>query len=101
MSKKQKSLKIGSVNLRKKKNESDKNSYYLKLDDNYSIVDKDGNVLETKFINLENPVARRERILASGKFKGDREKLEQEIKNYSSGGKQDFVTFEALATVES
>ncbi len=100
MRKYKKQVKVGSVKVQKKENESDPNVYYFSLDEGVKLVDRDGNLLDVRSLSLKNPVQRREAILNSERFKGDREKLAQEIESFKKGGKLDFITMEAFASVD-
>lgn len=95
-----KQVNVGAVKVGKKKDPSEADTFYLSLRDGYSIVDKDGNVLNVKNISFQNPVKRRERLLQNENFTGDRAKLQQEIEAYSKGGDRSFVKFEAFVSVD-
>lgn len=89
---------LGSMKLKKDKDENGNAQYYIELDK--KIADRikiDGKPI-SKFINVERPTAKFDRMLASGKLSP--EEYEQKIEEFGAEGKLSFVKFDLQATQE-
>lgn len=87
---------LGSMKLRKDKDENGNPQYYVELDP--KIVDKiriDGKKI-TKYFQVERPTAKFDRMLASGKI--NEKEYEEKVAEYEKDGRLSFVKFDLQAT---
>lgn len=84
---------IGSMKTKKEKDANGNPQYYIEIDKNYiGRISIDGKPVTTKFINVDRPTSKFDRMLKSGKIKED--EYDQKTADFAPDGKLSFVKFD-------
>lgn len=90
-------LPVGAMILSKDADDKGRKSYYIKLSDKTKIT-IDGVDVSGKYINVQRPADKFDRMLASGKI--TQEEYDEKVNQFSEGGNLSFITFELTAALD-
>lgn len=90
---------IGSMKTKKERDENGDVQYYIEIDKSFlGRISIDGKAITGKYINVDRPVAKFDRMLKSGKI--DESEYDKKTADFAPEGKLAFVKFDLQIVTE-